>query len=143
MSPNAPRSIRPGNVMRGGGSRYFDEAGSASPFSATANEPQDDEQDHRADRRTDDGRDDAETEVNAEPRQQPVADEGADDAETQIGDQAVASAAHQMARKPAGDKTDDNNDQKTFTRHRVRSPLLTATPPTPTYPIATLPPPPA
>jgi hypothetical protein len=47
------------------------------------------------------------------PRQHPAADEGADHSDNQIADQTEAGALHDLPGQPAGDDTDQQNDQQT------------------------------
>src|SRR5712691_10719092 len=94
-----------------------------SPSAASVDEPEHDQKQDSADRRGDDGGDDAGAEVDAQPWQQPAADQGADDPDADVRDEAEAGAAHDVAGKPPGNKTDKQNDEKTFTRHDILSRL--------------------
>ena len=82
---------------------------------ASAEEPQDQQQHDGADRGRDDQVYNVGTQMNVEFRQQPIADEGADDAYAKIGDEAKASAAHDLAREPARKNANEDNDEETFT----------------------------
>ena len=50
--------------------------------------------------------------MNAQSRQQPVADEGADQADDQIADEPKSAALHDSAGQPAGNNSDDKDDEK-------------------------------
>ena len=77
----------------------------------------DDEQEHdRADERVHDHGDNAGAEKNVESRQQPMTDQGTQTAHDDVPDQAEARAPDQHAGKPAGDETDQNDDQQAFIR---------------------------
>jgi hypothetical protein len=52
--------------------------------------------------------------MDAELRQQPVANERADNADDEIGDESVSGPPHDLAGQPAGNQTDQQDDQKTF-----------------------------
>jgi hypothetical protein len=52
--------------------------------------------------------------MDAELRQQPVANERADYSDDEIADQSESGPAHDLAGQPAGEKTDHQDDQKTF-----------------------------
>jgi hypothetical protein len=53
--------------------------------------------------------------VNAQFGQQPITDESADNAYAKIGDKTEARAAHDLARKPARENADEDDDDETFT----------------------------
>ena len=61
-------------------------------------------------------------------RQQPAADEGADDADDDIADQAEAHALDDQAGEPAGNRTDDNENDQAFERHRISPPVAALLP---------------
>ena len=50
-------------------------------------------------------------------RQEPIADQRADDADADVGDEPEAGALHDLTGKPAGNEPDDQDDEKTFSRH--------------------------
>ena len=84
------------------------------PFAAATDEPQNDQQQNGTDGGGDYRADDAGAEVNTHRRKQPAADQGADDAKTEVGNEAVAGAAHEVAGQPSGNQADDKYNEKTF-----------------------------
>src|ERR1700704_954904 len=84
------------------------------PAPASAEQPHDEQQHDGADRCIDDRGDDAGAEMDAKARQQPIADERADDADQEIAEEAKAGALDDLARQPAGDETDEQDDEQTF-----------------------------
>src|SRR5713226_2515168 len=92
-----------------------------SPSAASVDQPEHDQKQHGADGGGDDGGDDAGAKVDAQLGQQPAADQGADDPDADVRDETEAGAAHDVSGKPPGNKTDKQNDEKTFTRHDILS----------------------
>jgi hypothetical protein len=88
-----------------------------SPAATSANESEDDQEQHGPDRCRDDGSDNPGAEVDAKPGKQPTADERADDSNADIGDDTKAGAAHDLSGQPTGDETDQQDYEKTFSRH--------------------------
>src|SRR6267378_5297941 len=80
---------------------------------ASAEQPHDEQQHHGSDRCIDDRSDDTGAEMDAEARQQPIADERADDADQEIADEAKAGPLDDLTRQPAGDETDEQDDEQT------------------------------
>jgi len=62
---------------------------------------------------------------NAQAGHQPAADQGADNPDGYVADQAKSAAVNNFPGQPAGDKTDQQNDKKTFARY-VHCPTLLA-----------------
>ena len=58
--------------------------------------------------------DNAGTQMDTDSRQQQIADECADNAYYEIADESKSGAAHDLSGQPAGNKTDHQDDQKTF-----------------------------
>ena len=73
---------------------------------AGSNQAHHQQQDDGADHGIDDFPDHAGADVNAELRQQQVCHQRAGDADKDVTDQAESSAAHDLAREPAGDQPD-------------------------------------
>jgi hypothetical protein len=57
--------------------------------------------------------------MDAQLREQPATDEGANNSDGEIGNEAETGATHDLSCEPAGDDTDQQNDEKTFPRHDV------------------------
>src|SRR5579863_5716313 len=121
LSRKQVRSSGPADI----GSASPGEPQQASKTSAGPNQPHDQQKDNGADRRIDDLRNQAAADVNAKPWEKPAGDEGADNADNDVADDAKAGAAHDLAGQPARDQTDEQNDDKTFTRYVHKVPLMT------------------
>jgi hypothetical protein len=67
-----------------------------------------------ADGGVDDRRDNSGTEMDAYLRQQPVANECADNAYDEIADESESGTPYDLSGQPAGNKTDEQYDEKTF-----------------------------
>jgi hypothetical protein len=87
------------------------------PPPAPLEETENDQQRQGADRRDDDLGHKAAAEAKSQPRQQPIADKGADDPERDVGDESEAGALDEVSGQPPGDTADQQNNQKTFSRH--------------------------
>jgi len=92
-------------------------APAASPSTAIAEQPHEEEQQYRADGSVDDRADETAAEMDAKLRQQPAADKGTQDADNQITDNSKAGPAYDLTRQPTCDETYEEYDQQAFARH--------------------------
>jgi hypothetical protein len=90
---------------------------SASPAATAAQEPHGEEQQYCADGCVDNGTDQSGTEMDAQLGQQPTSYECTQNADNEITGDPKTGPSHQLTRQPAGDETDKQNNQQTFTRH--------------------------
>src|ERR1700731_139948 len=92
-------------------------ATAAFPISATPDEPHDEQQHDRAYRGVEDRRANSDPEMDPEPRQQPAPNEGTDDPDDEVTNKPKTIPAHDLAGQPAGDYANQQDNNKTFTRH--------------------------
>jgi hypothetical protein len=81
---------------------------------ATSQKPNHEQKQDRANRGVDDRGDNPGTEMDTDLRQQPVANECPDDTDYEIGDESESGPPYDLSGQPAGNKTDEQYDQKTF-----------------------------
>jgi hypothetical protein len=55
--------------------------------------------------------------VNAEPGQRPAADERPEDSDDEVADNTETGPLHDLTCQPAGDETDEQDDEKAFAGH--------------------------
>src|SRR5262249_12825241 len=94
--------------------------GALSPSPATAaaaHQPENEQQQDGTDRGRYDRGNEPAPQMDAQSRQQPSADQRPDDPDADIRDEAETGAAHDLTGEPAGNQSDDEDDQKTFARH--------------------------
>src|SRR4029453_11831344 len=87
-----------------------------TPRIGARREPYYGQQKDRADRRDDNRRHDSTGDTNTQLGHQPAADQGSDDPDGYIADQAESAALDNFSGEPAGNKTHQQNHEKTFAR---------------------------
>src|SRR5689334_10109132 len=92
-----------------------------SETAPAAKKPHNDQEQNGPDGRIDDFRNKPATEVDTELGKQEAGDQGAGDANENISDDAKTGAAHDLAREPARNQADEQNDQDAFIgyAHRI------------------------
>ena len=90
------------------------EATGALPTAASSDDSEDDQEYHGADGSRDNRANKPGANEDAQPRQQPSANESADDSDDYVANESEACPLHELSGEPAGNETDDHNDEKTF-----------------------------
>src|SRR5262249_26664706 len=88
-----------------------------TPATTPIDQPENKQQQNGADRGRYDRGNQPASQMDAQFRQQPSADQRSDDPDADIRDETETGAAHDLTGEPAGDQSDDQDDQKTFPRH--------------------------